>query len=153
MRVTIVCAHTIGMTMLSSFRAISPLPPRTIFDCWARPQSWPVWDPEVSEVDFRGPAAVGAVGKLRPRSGPSATFTITALEQDRCLVNETSLPGARLVFLHQVGPGDDGSRVVVEVSVVGVLGWLWGRLLRRSFANSAQASGEGLLRHLGGESA
>ena len=57
------------------------------------------------------------------------------------------------MFLHQVGPGDDGSRVVVEVSVVGVLGWLWGRLLRRSFANSAQASGEGLLRHLGGESA
>ncbi|WP_185744221.1 SRPBCC family protein [Arachnia propionica] len=141
------------MMMLSSFRATSPLPPRTIFDCWARPQSWPVWDPEVSEVDFRGPAVVGAVGKLKPRSGPSATFTITVLEQERRLVNETSLPGARLVFLHQVEPGHDGSRVVVEVSVVGALGWLWGRLLRRSFANSAQASGEGLLRHLEGEPA
>lgn len=138
---------------LSSFRATTSLPPHVIYDCWARPDSWASWDPEVQDVIFDGPAKVGATGRITPRSGPSAEFTITALEPDRLLVNETSLPGTRLVFLHRVEPGDDGSRVVVEVSVVGALGWLWGRLLRRSFANSAQDSGEGLLRHLEGESA
>lgn len=143
-----VCAHTKCVKILSRYAATVPHPPHAVFERWADPTTWPEWDPEVERVDFAGPLAVGATGRLTPRSGPSARFAVTEVVPDRVLSDAAALPGARLEFIHRVAPHERGSAIEVVVGVSGPLSGPWARFLRRSMAGAAEASGRGLLEHL-----
>ncbi|HEY0215769.1 MAG TPA: SRPBCC family protein [Cellulomonas sp.] len=124
------------------------LPPAVVFAAWAAPATWSEWDPEVRSVTFDGPATLGATGRLRPRSGPASSFTITELRPDRVFTNTGRLPGARLVFEHVVAPSGAGSTVTVTVGLQGALAPLLARLMRRGMTDAARSSVEGLLGHL-----
>lgn len=119
-----------------------------VFAEWANPTGWPAWDSEVKAVHFAGPAKLGARGKMRPASGPSATFSITVYEENRVFTNASTLPGAKLVFEHVVEPTSDGAEIRVSVGVDGLLASLWYRLLRGSMGTPAQSSVSGLINHL-----
>lgn len=119
-----------------------------MFSYWADPEGWPEWDPAVLEVTFAGPSDLGARGRMRPTSGPPASFSVTEFEPGRVLTNTSSLPGAKLVFTHIVTPMPKGALVYVAVSVEGPLAPLWRRMLNRSMGNAAKSSVNGLLAHL-----
>lgn len=119
-----------------------------VFARWADPEGWPVWDTEVREVRFAGPAELGAVGWMRPASGPASRFSVTAFEPDRVFTNATALPGATLIFEHRVTPTAEGAAVEVEVGVAGLLAPVWQRLLGRALGHGARSSVTGLLQHL-----
>lgn len=136
------------MMILDSYLARTTHPAERVFSRWARPASWPEWDAEVREVTFAGPARVGARGRMRPASGPAASFVVTEFEPNRVFTNASSLPGAKLVFAHVVSPTPEGSSVEVIVRVEGLLAPLWKRILGRSLAHAARSSVIGLLAHL-----
>lgn len=138
------------MQTLSTYVADTPHPPEAVYQLWAAPMTWPSWDPDVAEVRFSGNALVGINGWMRPSSGPATTFAITALEADRLFTTASRLPGARLLFEHRADPAGSGAQVTVTISVNGPLGWLWRRVLGRSFAGAAKRNVHGLLDHLGG---
>lgn len=99
-------------------------------------------------MSFHGPAAVGSRGRMRPASGPAAAFLVTELEPGRVFTNATSLPGAKLIFEHEVTPELDGSIVAVTVRVEGPLSPLWKRILGKSMGSAAHSSVNGLIAHL-----
>ena len=136
------------MKLLDSHSSLTAHSPQSVFSHWADPAGWPAWDEEVREVSFEGTAALGARGKMRPTSGPAATFSITAFEEDRVFTNASSLPGATLIFEHRVAPTDAGAEIQVSVGVDGFLAPLWQRILRKSMGNAARSSVTGLLGHL-----
>ncbi len=136
------------MITVSTFRLGTGHSAAAVFALWAAPASWPTWDPEVRSVTFDGPATLGATGRLRPRSGPTSSFTITDLRPDRVLTNSGRLPGARLVFEHVVEPDAAGSTVTVTVGLQGPLAPVLARLMGRGMAGAARSSVEGLLSHL-----
>lgn len=144
----LVSAHTILMKLIDTHSAFTSHSAQSVFSLWADPAGWPRWDSEVREVNFAGVAELGAKGKMRPTSGPAATFSITTYEQDRVFTNTSSLPGATLVFEHRVAPTSEGAELEVSVGVDGVLAPLWQRLLRKSLAGAARSSVTGLLEHL-----
>jgi len=136
------------VAILSSYSVRTAHTSERVFALWADPAGWPAWDPEVREVVFSGPAQVGARGRLRPASGPAASFTVTVFERDRRFTDASSLPGAKLVFAHEVVSEDAGSTVRVEVRIEGPLAPLWKRVLGRGLADAARSSVTGLLAHL-----
>ena len=146
----LVSAYITWMILLSSYSAVSRHAPADVFARWADPMTWPQWDSEVRSVDFDGPAVVGAVGKLCPRSGPSSSFSITALVPNRVFTNTGRLPGAHLIFEHVVDPRADGSEVTVTVSLDGPLAAVWKIPLRRPMADAARLSTQGLITTLDG---
>lgn len=142
---------------LSRGTALTAHDSREIFALWAKPETWSTWDPEVAAARLHGELALGARGRLKPRSGPKTTFTIVELVDNAVLVDVTSLPGARLTFDHRVSSGSASdqtsptpaaSELTVVISVEGPMSWLFGRLLRRTFAHAAQAGVDGLLAYL-----
>lgn len=136
------------MKTIASYSAVTSHSPDSVFSLWANPAGWPSWDSEVREVEFSGVAELGGQGKMRPASGPAATFLITVFDQDRVFSNASSLPGAKLIFEHRVAPAGDGAELEVSVGVDGFLAPLWQRILRKSLANAARSSVTGLLEHL-----
>ena len=136
------------MMVLDSYSARTVYEAEAVFSRWADPESWPQWDAEVREVTFAGPARLGARGRMRPTSGPAASFAVTVFEPGRVFTNASSLPGAKLVFEHLVTPAPDGASVEVVVRVEGLLAPLWKRVLGRSLGNAARSSVTGLLAHL-----
>ena len=142
---------------LSRGTAVTAHAPAAIFDLWSSPQTWATWDPEVRSAQLDGDIEVGARGRLKPRSGPAATFTIVEVIEGEALVDASALPGARLVFDHRVtaaplieaGSGSSLTYLVtVVITVEGPMSPLFGRLLRRSFEGAAQSGIDGLLAHL-----
>ena len=99
--------------------------------------------------EVSGVGARGAKGRLKPASGPSLQFSVTALEEDRLFTNTGKLPGARLEFEHVVEPASCGSDVCVTIRISGPLAWLFGRPLKNSMAGAARSSVTGLITHLG----
>lgn len=136
------------MRLIDSHSTLTTHSPQSVFSRWADPEGWPDWDAEVREVSFEGPAKLGTRGRMRPASGPAATFSITAFEQDQMFTNSSSLPGATLIFEHRVTPTIDGAEIRVSVGVDGLLAPLWQRVLRKSMGNSARSSVIGLVDHL-----
>lgn len=136
------------MKVIDSHSELTAHPAQLVFSRWADPARWPDWDTEVQEVNFYGPAELGAHGRMRPASGPATKFTITALEQDRVFTNASSLPGATLIFEHLVTQTDRGTEIQVSVGVDGFLSSLWQRILGKTLGNAARSSVTGLLDHL-----
>lgn len=136
------------MRVLDSYSAETTHAAPTVFSLWADPTTWPQWDSEVRAVTFHGSAIPGARGRMRPASGPSATFTVTAFEPHQVFTNASSLPGATLVFEHLVAPTPGGSTISVTVGVDGPLAFLWSRLLAKNMAHAAQSSVTGLQTYL-----
>lgn len=126
-------------------------PPESFYRFWAAPQTWPSWDRDVAEVRFSDDMIIGAEGWMRPASGPATTFTVTALQPGRLLTTSSRLPGARLIFEHQLAPAADGALVTVIIGVDGPLRRLWRWILGRSFVDAAERSVRGLVDALDSE--
>ena len=76
------------MMIVDSYAVATTHEAEAVFSRWADPESWPEWDAEVREVTFAGPARLGARGRMRPTSGPAASFTVTAFEPGRVFTRE-----------------------------------------------------------------
>lgn len=138
------------MKVIDSYSTLTSHNAQRVFSLWADPAGWPSWDAEVREVEFTGPAKLGARGRMRPTSGPAATFSITAFEPDTIFTNASSLPGAKLIFEHRVRRAAERTEVEVTVGVDGFLASLWQRILGKSLKTAASSSVTGLLAHLDG---
>lgn len=137
------------MRHLSTCSIHIPRPPATIYDRWADPVTWHEWDPDVRQATLDTPtAAPGATGRLRPASGPPARFIITIAQENQRFVDESRLPGARLVFDHRVEPVPGGSRVTVEIGLRGALAPLWAVLMGGPMREAASRNVHGLASHL-----
>lgn len=132
------------MITLSRHVATISHSPESVYRLWADPNKWMTWDADVADVQFVEEMAVGATGWVRPTSGPTTTFEVTALHRGRLLTSASRLPGARLMFEHVVEPVAAGSEVAVTISVDGFLSPLWHLVLRKSFSGAAARNVEGL---------
>lgn len=136
------------MSALSSHTANVPHAPESIYALWTAPSAWPLWDADVSEVRFEEQMALGASGRLRPSSGPAATFRVTELTPNRVFTDASRLPGAVLTFRHKIEPAPQGCTVTVVISISGPLRSLWKLLLGKNFRGAAERNITGLSSYL-----
>lgn len=101
-------------------------------------QRWPEWTTSVSRAERgeQGPFAVGATARLtQPKLRP-AVWRVTELAAQREFVWVSETPGVRTTAEHRLLPLPDGrTRVELAMSqsgpLAGLIGWLYGGLLRR----------------------
>jgi hypothetical protein len=125
------------MTEIATSHIDSAAPPSAFFDIWADMATWPEWNGDTEWVRLDGPFLQGARGRLKPRGGPSVPFTIEVLN-DSAFVDVSALIGARLVFDHRVTASADGTRIDVTITIDGLLGRLWRRIMGADLASSLE---------------
>ncbi|MEM1057227.1 MAG: SRPBCC family protein [Bacteroidota bacterium] len=96
-----------------------------IWRLWTDPATWPEWDTELDSAALDGPWREGARGRLQPLSGPSASFTVTAVGEHETAFS-TPLPLGSLRIVRRWAPADEGRIAIThEVSFGGFSGGLF----------------------------
>lgn len=100
--------------------------------------NWPKWDEGLLWTKIEGPVVVGTVFDLKPKDGPKVKVRITEAESPFVLGDETSLPGAKMKFLHFFRDVKGGTEVKVELSIRGPLGFLWKKIIGEEQARNME---------------
>ena len=96
---------------------------------YADASAWPRWNGELAESTLDGPLRVGALARIRFRTGLRLRFRITECEPERVFTDEARLPLARMGHRHLIEPRDGGVRLVNTIYIEGSLTPLWSRIL------------------------
>lgn len=117
-------AHTVETTA----------PPEKIWGAWTDVERWPEWDTELDSAALDGGFALGAKGKLKPKSSPASRFFISELIPGEGYAFITRLPLCELkVDRHLTRKEGGGAFFTHEVSFVGPLSFVFGNLLGRRY--------------------
>jgi hypothetical protein len=132
------------MTIIAQHESTTTASADQVFARIADSERHPDWSHDLEWVRLDEPLREGARGVLKPKGGPKSRFVVSTLVPGSVFADTTFLPGARVTFHHEVHPEGEGSQIVVRVTLVGPLAWLW----KRTAFRDAQAKVEEDSHHL-----
>jgi polyketide cyclase/dehydrase/lipid transport protein len=91
---------------------------------------WSKWSPGVEWAELDGPFKVGSRGKSKPPGSMAAPYRLIRVNEPAGFASEVRLPGARLVFEHQIEPRDAGVRITHRATLSGPLSRLYERRVK-----------------------
>ncbi len=107
--------------------------PEQIWAIWTDVPNWSEWDTELSNSNLDGAFDLGAIGKLKPKSGPTSPFKISQFDAGKSYTLTMKLPLSRLNVYRYLHVQSDGTYFTHEVSFQGFFAFLFGILLGRRF--------------------
>lgn len=113
-----------GMSRLFTTAVDINAPPQRVWAVMSDIERWHEWTASVSSVERldASPLAVGSRVRIRqPRLSP-ALFVVTAFEEGRGFIWETSSPGVRAIADHWIEEIAGGSRVTLLLRFAGLIG-------------------------------
>ena len=109
-------------------------PPERIWAAWTDVECWPEWDTELDSASLDGSFALGAKGRVKPKRGSAARFSISELIPGESYTLTTRLPLCGLKVRRRLTRKDGGATYFThEVSFVGPLASVFGNLLGRRY--------------------
>ncbi|WP_436496353.1 SRPBCC family protein [Actinokineospora sp. HUAS TT18] len=100
--------------------------PAAVWGLWADVSRWVEWDSSLTSVTLDGPFAVGSTGVMVIEGQPPIHYRLTEVDPGHRFADVTEIPGAVLLFDHEV-VADQGvttvtHRVVIEGDLADKLG-------------------------------
>ncbi len=105
--------------LISEARAHTTRTPEEVWELWATPSRWPEWDPDVASVSFSAPFSPGAKGMLKPTHGPRLRWKLESVTVGQSFVTSSRLPGATVLFIHELLPDRGRHEVVHRIEMTG----------------------------------
>ncbi|WP_375614746.1 MULTISPECIES: hypothetical protein [unclassified Bartonella] len=104
-----------------------------IWAIWEDVASWPCWDSELEWVELSGPFKEGAIGRMKPKKGPTVTFTLDKVIKNICFSDYAKLPFTRMSFNHEyicsTKSGSSNNKIRHTVIISGLLAPLFGMII------------------------
>ena len=107
-----------------------PAEPAAVWELYADPSTWDEWAHSTASARAQGDISVGEEVIIQPTRGPEQRVRIVALEPQRRLETELSLPGAIMRFGYEIEPHDQGCSIRHTVAMVGPLSSVYGLVVR-----------------------
>jgi Polyketide cyclase / dehydrase and lipid transport len=107
--------------------------PERIWEIWTDVENWAQWDTELISADLDGAFVLGAIGRLKPKTGGATKFEISQFNPGNSYTFTIGLPLCSLRVHRYLSDRSDGTYFTHEVSFQGLLAWLFGLLLGRKF--------------------
>ncbi len=106
-------------------------PPETIFRIYEDVKNWHTWDPDTKQATLDGPFQVGTRSRLVPTKGNSVPMVLTQAVPGRIFTVESKIPLFRMVFEHELEPGQRSTEVIHRVTITGLLALVLGPILSK----------------------
>lgn len=107
-----------------------------VWRAWTNVSRWPEWDADIEYCKMTGPFAVGNHFILKPKKGPEVRIMILEAIENKCFVDCTRFPGAKMYGIHEFQEEPGGQlRLTACIEVTGWLGWLWRKLVAQEIAD------------------
>ncbi|WP_375696633.1 hypothetical protein [Bartonella sp. AP331QHHD] len=104
-----------------------------IWAMWEDVETWPCWDHELEWVKLSGTFKEGTVGRMKPKKGPTVTFTLNKVVKNVCFSDYAKLPLTRMIFNHEYicSKKTDASNNTIRhtVTMSGLLSPLFGMII------------------------
>lgn len=123
------------------------LPPARLWPGLANVAGWADIDHNIDRIEISAPPAPGVAFRLKPKGGPILKFIIGVFEPPYRYSDICLMPLARMETLHTLKPSGQGTRIAVEIRIIGPLAPFWGWVVGRKHASGLRAQTERLLDH------
>ena len=127
--------------------AESKASPESIWERYKDVDHWSEWSTKgVEESSLDGDFQVGTKGTSKAPYLPKGKFELIKVEPDQGFTSKAKMPGATLIFEHQLEPIEGGTRITHRASLEGPLSSVWrpaiGRIIERGLPTGVERLAE-----------
>jgi hypothetical protein len=108
-------------------------------------KNWGDLDEQIESIEIDGPAEIGRLFFLKPKSGPRLKLKVTELTKPTVYADLCYMPLATMETIHRLVPTQNGTNIVTEISICGILSFNWSRLIGKKHARGIAAMNEKLI--------
>lgn len=97
---------------------------------------WHTWDAGVEYAKLEGEFEKGNHFILKPKGGPKVKIELIETTKNKGFTDYTKFPLAKMYGKHEFTETADGLKITTTMSVEGVLGFLWRKLVAQGIADA-----------------
>ncbi|WP_294205035.1 polyketide cyclase [uncultured Chryseobacterium sp.] len=107
-----------------------------IWKLFADVNHWHTWDEGTEYAIISGKFEQGNFFVLKPKGGPEVKVTLIKTIENRMFLDLTQFPLAKMYDEHLFEDTPEGLKITNTITVKGVLGFLWVRLVAKNIVHS-----------------
>jgi Polyketide cyclase / dehydrase and lipid transport len=125
-------------------------PIATVFALYANVDAWPSWDPDLKASSLKGAFVSGAVGEVKPHSGPKSELQFVEVIQGKSVRMACKLPLGMMHFDYElqaqagIGGAATSTLATHRTTFSGLLAPIWSRLIGSGMKKTLPAALAGL---------
>jgi Polyketide cyclase / dehydrase and lipid transport len=119
-------------------------PISTVFGLYTDVGNWPSWDPDLKASSLKGAFASGAVGEVKPHSGPKSELKFVEVIQGKSVRMECKLPLGVMHFDYELQTQGNATVATHRTTFSGLLAPIWSRLIGSGMKKTLPAALAGL---------
>lgn len=108
-----------------------------IWNAWADVNNWHQWDHDIDYAKLETSFTVGSKFILKPKGGPKVTIELVEVEPMKKFTDLTKFFGAKMYGSHEISEEKEGVRLTVTISVRGIFGFIWRKLVAENIIKTA----------------
>lgn len=98
--------------------------------------TWDTWDKGIEYAKLDGKFEAGSIILLKPKDGPKVTIKIIETVENNKFLDYSQFPGAKMYDNHQFEETPQGLKITITISVTGILGFLWVKLVAQNLVDN-----------------
>jgi uncharacterized protein YndB with AHSA1/START domain len=119
-------------------------PMATVFALYADVGNWPQWDPDLKASSLKGAFVSGAVGEIKPHSGPKSELKFVEVIAGKSVRMECKLPLGMMHFDYELASQGGSTVATHRTTFSGLLAPIWSRLIGSGMKKTLPAALAGL---------
>ncbi len=113
-----------------------------LWKLFADVNNWHTWDKGIEFAKMEGAFTAGNHFTLRPKGGPTVNIKIIETVEGKKFVDCTKFPLAKMYGEHLYEETKDGLRMTTTMTVEGILGFLWVKIVAQGIVDALPADME-----------
>jgi len=98
--------------------------------------NWHTWDEGIEFAKMEGEFEKGNFFTLRPKGGPNVKVELLETVENKSFLDVTKFPLAKMFDNHTFEETPQGLKITNTISVTGVLGFLWRKIVAQKIVDS-----------------
>ena len=107
-----------------------------MWSLFSQVNNWHTWDDGIEFAKMEGAFAKGNRFKLRPKGGPTVDIELIEAVPEQKFTDLTKFPLATMTGEHLLEDTAEGLRITTTMTVKGILGFLWVKLVAQNIVNN-----------------
>jgi hypothetical protein len=137
-------AHLSSTNMQFESSIIISAPITKVFALYADVGNWPQWDPDLKASSLKGAFVSGAVGEVKPHSGPKSELKFVEVIQNKSVRMECKLPLGMMHFDYELQSQGNKTVATHRTTFSGLFAPIWSRLIGSGMKKTLPAALSGL---------